>query len=503
MRVLLDTNILIHREAATVVRDDIGILFRWLDRLGHTKCIHPASIAEIERHADERTRLAFRRKLDAYHQLRAPASLRPEVAGVASKFDSTPNDAIDTQLLNEVVAGTVDLLISEDRKIRSKSQALGVQDWVFSIASFLEKVVAENPELVDYKTLAVRKELIGHIAVKEPFFDSFRQDYPGFDRWFARKADETAYICEESGRLAAFMYLKVEDEREPYPDIAPQMPARRRLKIGTLKVELNGFKLGERFLKIAFDNAVRQKVSEIYVTLFRRSLEQERLAELLEEFGFAKHGEKTGPGGVEDVYVRSMDPRFDSNDPKLTFPYLSLARPWYLVPIYPEYHTTLLPDSILNNESPVDFVEQEPHRNAIRKVYVSRSIFRDLLVGDSLVFYRTGGYHRGVVTTLGIVDAVHLNVADENEFITLCRKRSVFSDEELRKHWNYNSRSRPFVIEFLYAYALPRRPNLASLIDAGVIKDVGSAPRGFERLSLAKVQAILRLAAADMRLIVD
>jgi hypothetical protein len=37
MRVLLDTNILIHREAATVVRADIGKLFFWLDKLKYEK----------------------------------------------------------------------------------------------------------------------------------------------------------------------------------------------------------------------------------------------------------------------------------------------------------------------------------------------------------------------------------------------------------------------------------------------------------------------------------
>ena len=42
MRVLLDTNILIHREAATVVRQDIGKLFFWLDRLKYQKWVHPA-----------------------------------------------------------------------------------------------------------------------------------------------------------------------------------------------------------------------------------------------------------------------------------------------------------------------------------------------------------------------------------------------------------------------------------------------------------------------------
>jgi hypothetical protein len=33
MRVLLDTNILIHREATTVVRHKIGKVFFWLDKL--------------------------------------------------------------------------------------------------------------------------------------------------------------------------------------------------------------------------------------------------------------------------------------------------------------------------------------------------------------------------------------------------------------------------------------------------------------------------------------
>ena len=39
MRALLDTNILIHREAATVVRQDIGKVFLWLDKLRYEKCV--------------------------------------------------------------------------------------------------------------------------------------------------------------------------------------------------------------------------------------------------------------------------------------------------------------------------------------------------------------------------------------------------------------------------------------------------------------------------------
>ena len=50
MRVLLDTNIIIHREASTVVKEEIGVLFNWLDRLHHAKCVHPLTIAEIGKH---------------------------------------------------------------------------------------------------------------------------------------------------------------------------------------------------------------------------------------------------------------------------------------------------------------------------------------------------------------------------------------------------------------------------------------------------------------------
>jgi hypothetical protein len=173
------------------------------------------------------------------------------------------------------------------------------------------------------------------------------------------------------------------------------------------------------------------------------------------------------------------------------------------VPIYPEYHTSLLPDSILKTESPADFIEQEPHRNAIRKVYVGRSIFRELKKGDTIVFYRTGGYYKGVVTTLGIVDGVYRQIRDEAHFISLCRKRSVFTDQELSSHWNYRKGDRPFIVGFLYAYSLPKRPNMKELIENGIIRNVDSAPRGFEQLTAAQFAKIVELSKADTRIVVD
>ncbi len=503
MRALLDTNILIHREASVVVRQDIGVLFNWLDRLGIEKWIHPASVEEISRHRDDRVRRSFSAKLASYRAIQAVAALAPEVRAVSDAVDVTDNDRRDTAILNELYVGHADLLITEDRGIARKAEQLGIAERVFTIDAFLEKVTAENPGLVDYRMLSVRKSLCGAVDVGNPFFDSFREDYPGFNHWFARKSQEPAYVCFEGESLVAFLYLKVEDHREPYGDIVPPFPPKKRLKIGTLKVVLNGFKLGERFLKIIFDNALKLRVDEIYVTIFLRSVAQERLVRLLEDFDFVNHGEKRNPYGIEQVYTRDMTPRFDPMNPRRTFPFMSRSGRSFLVPIYPQYHTDLLPDSILRTESPADFVELEPHRNAIRKVYVSRSRFRDLRSGDIIVFYRTGGLHRSVVTTLGIIDGVHVGVTSETQFLRLCRQRSVFSNQQLCEQWRYWPSNRPFVVDFLYAYSFPKRPNMEALINNGVIRNVKSAPRGFEPITPQQFDTIISLSETDPRIIVD
>ena len=84
-----------------------------------------------------------------------------------------------------------------------------------------------------------------------------------------------------------------------------------------------------------------------------------------------------------------------------------------------------------------------------------------------------------------------------------CRKRSVFSDAELKEHWNHNQWNRPFIVNFLYAYSLPKRPNLAKLIELGVVAGVDSAPRGFEPISKEQFYKIIQESQSDESIIVD
>ena len=66
MKALLDTNIIIHREANRIVSQDIGTLYRWLDRGKYIKCIHSATVEEVKKNPNKETVALFLVKLEIY-----------------------------------------------------------------------------------------------------------------------------------------------------------------------------------------------------------------------------------------------------------------------------------------------------------------------------------------------------------------------------------------------------------------------------------------------------
>lgn len=203
------------------------------------------------------------------------------------------------------------------------------------------------------------------------------------------------------------------------------------------------------------------------------------------------------------MYTRGFSRKFDIEHPRLTYPYISRARSAFLVPIYEVYHTELFPDSILRTESPMDFIENEPYRNGINKVYVSRSIERDIHRGDILVFYRTGGYYKSVISTICLVEESVFTFKDEDDFVKACRKRSVFSEESLREQWRYKPGNRPFIVSMLYVYSFPKRANLSTLIENDIVAGIDDAPRGFKLITSQQFNTITKITETDESFIVD
>jgi len=70
MKILLDTNIIIHREASKIVNNDIGILFYWLDKLHYAKVVHPLTARELNRNLNPETAKTMQVKLANYEVLK-------------------------------------------------------------------------------------------------------------------------------------------------------------------------------------------------------------------------------------------------------------------------------------------------------------------------------------------------------------------------------------------------------------------------------------------------
>lgn len=503
MKVLLDTNIIIHREANKIYNLDIGQLFNWLDKLKYEKCIHPLTVEELNRYKDQNSLKTMNIKIESYYQLKHQAPLNDKIKQVSKQVDTTNNDTNDTQIINEVYENRVHLLISEDKKIHTKAKLLGISDRVFRIQTFLEKATAENPELVKHKVLAVKKVDFAEVDIKDSFFDSFRQDYAEFNKWFNSKAEQPCYVCYSDNQLTAFLFIKIEKANEEnYADITPVFKPKKRLKIGTLKVTGNGYKIGERFLKTIFDNAILFKVEEIYVTIFNKRPEQDQLIEMLEEWGFAKHGIKTTQNGKELVFVREFGKNLPVSieNPKTTFPFFSRQTDKYLIRIEPQYHTELFPDSINTKEDKAKYTENEPHRNRIGKVYISHSPDRNLKSGDVILIYRIGETYpkkySSTVTSICIVESVKNNFKDFEDFFNSCNRRTMISKEDLKsKWWDRFPNYKPFVINFLYAHSLPTpKPTLNDLINLKIFADPMSLPKGFAKLTNEQFNDLINFA---------
>lgn len=495
MKVLLDTNIIIHRENIRATNHAIGLLFYWLDKLHCEKCVHPYSLDELRKFQNANMQELYDAKLSAYTELKTVALQKPDFIDQLPEPKSE-NDRIDHQLLCEVYSNRVDLLISEDKGLRTKAKRLGIGNQVLSINEFVSKNTMEHPDLISYKMLAVKKEFFGNVDLDDPFFDTFKEAYPGFEAWFNKKGNEEAYVCRtDEHKVLGFLYLKTEDESENYRDIIPAFSPKKRLKIGTFKVETSGFRLGERFIKIVFDNAQKRNVDEIYVTLFEDRPELKILEQLFEIWGFVKFGTKTSHGKEEVVYVKDMISYNPSQSVKMNYPNMLYDRQKFILPILPKYHTSLLPDSKLNTENEVDFIENLAHSYALEKVYITWTPEGNVNPGDLLLFYRMGEEgsnkkYSSVVTSLGMVESVHSNFKTKDEYLKLCENRSVFSRNELDDFWNHH-RYNLKVLKFVYVTNLLKRPTLDFLYNCNVVQPP-SGPRPFTRLSDDQFDMILK-----------
>jgi len=499
--VLLDTNIVIQRESYNNLSQEAVELFRWLDKLGSTKYLHPSIRDEISKNTNEMSRNGLLTKLNAYTFLNPSNNESFFFKTIIESYSLNENSVIDNKLLLEAYLNKVDFLITDDREMLRKAADLFIRDRVLNVSEYLQRAEDSFPSLMSYKVLKIQQEFFDECSLNDPFFDTLREDYnftreKEFDRWFEKKTKEkaTAYVYRSDKQIQGFLYLKTEDpQEEKYEDINPELPPKRRLKIGTFKNEAKGMRVGERFLKIIFDNAKKQNVEEIYVTLFEKKREEVKVLEdLLKKWGFVFWGKKNDG---EAVLVKTLNKYAEGEDAKFNFP---LTRPncgYFFLPIESEYHTDLFPDYILANENIAFYSnDKTAHRYALEKVYVSGKDMRYITAGpgDIVVIYRKGDRwpkkYSSVVTGTAVIEKI-IAPSTLSDYLKECKNISVFSDEELTKF--YIDKKYKTVIKLIQLDSFDKKITANFLQENGIIEENGGA------------RTLQAMSAEQFRLIID
>ncbi len=493
--VLLDTNIIVKRESSNNVSFEVTNLFNWFDKEGIIKYIHPLTKDELSSHKDERVRQAMITKTCAYSELSLlPSETDAHFDFIIAKYPQDKNGLIDNALLKEVYNDNVGILVTDDNLILLKAEELYIRDKVLTSAELLRIFENNYPKQIEYKMLKVRLKEFSEINLNGQFFDTLREDYEGakFDQWFKRKAQkkEKAYVFEGDKGLQGFLYLKIEDSDEKdYEAVTPPLSAKRRMKVGTFKISSSGFRLGERFLKIIFDNARKNNVEEIYVTLFEDKREDvKRLKDLMEQWGFVKWGYKQNG---EAVLVKTLKNYCVDKDIKFNYPLTPNNREYYFLPIYPQYHTDLFPDMILQNEDMHLYDENKAHRYAIEKIYITGAFNIRAKPGDLILIYRTGERYpkkyTSVVTGIAIMEQV-IETRRIEECINICKDRSIFNETDIRRIYkNYHT-----VVKLLDYIPFRNKVTLDTLYENGIIEQ-DSGPRPFTQLTEEHFNSIYQL----------
>ncbi|EQD25164.1 MAG: hypothetical protein D084_Lepto4C00232G0004 [Leptospirillum sp. Group IV 'UBA BS'] len=341
----------------------------------------------------------------------------------------------------------------------------------------------------------MEKVPVRELDADSSFFASLREDYPGFRKWWDRisRQGREAFVVRMENELQAILILKIEED--PVESVPP-LPPGKKLKICTLYVQERGMKIGERFLRTAFEYAIANGIDDIYLTHFSKP--DDSLVHLIEGYGFEKI-EFTD----EDLFLkRFRPPQTVSLSPLL------LCKKYYpsfyggpqvkkfVVPIKPVYHKRLFEDYITTKRAPLfpqfkgSFLSEGL---AIKKAYLSHALIRSISPGDLVFFYRSEDSQ--ALTTLGIVENIGERMTDPSEIIQMVGERSVYSRDEIEDF----SRNPTLVILFQFLFHLQPSMKYQDLIQFGILN---GHPQSIVQIGEKSFCEIVKNGRVDERFIV-
>jgi predicted nucleic acid-binding protein len=157
MKVIFDTNILIHIEDPKELSKNLQDLLKIFREHGHQIFIHPASLKDIDNDKDELRKKVISSKLKAYPRIESPPKPIDEFLSLVGA-SSNSNENIDNEILFSIQKNAADFLITEDQGLQKKAIRANLDDRVFSIDSAL-----------DYFNDLYARKVISHPLLKEDY----------------------------------------------------------------------------------------------------------------------------------------------------------------------------------------------------------------------------------------------------------------------------------------------------------------------------------------------
>jgi len=478
MRILLDTNVYIYREDNRIISNNLQALARILNKMKTDILIHPLSIEELKGDKNEERRKVILSKVHSYRLLESPP-----VPSNDHKYLDKVNwskhgkDRVDNSILYAVYKDAVDFLITEDRGIHEKAKNLGIDNRILLIDDALEIFEKNAIEPKITSPPALKEDFVYNLNLNDPIFDALKKDYLEFKDWFkkiSRQGRKCWVYFREDKSIGALLIYKIEDE-PIYSN--PPLSKKKRLKISTFIVRHVGHKIGELFIRLSIDFAVKNNIFEIYLTHFTEP--DDRLVQLITEYGFY---EAAVNDRGESIFIKKLvtPEGFEYKRPievtKKFYPsfYDGKRVGKFIIPIQPKYHDRLFTDSRVRQTRIIEHGEFITEGNTIKKAYLTHSRIQRIGEGDIILFYRS--HDQSKVTSLGVVESVYRRIRNTDEIVRLVGKRTVYSKDEIDEL----IKKPTTVILFLHHFHLKNPLHLTELKEMGILS---SAPQSIVEIN--------------------
>ena len=183
-------------------------------------------------------------------------------------FKKKSHDFVDNSLLYSILKGECAFLITNDNGIHKKAKKLDHIEPNFSERIFnTEEIINNFKEYTPKYPYIIKKTTMNYLNINDPIFIKLKRDYEEFEEWFKSKQTEKrdclVYNKPNKSHGALLIYKK---EEEKIPLDNKILPIKNRIKIATMIVTSEGYKIGEFFLKWIINYALKNNLEEVYLT---------------------------------------------------------------------------------------------------------------------------------------------------------------------------------------------------------------------------------------------